>query len=240
MIPNFSNFEEEGPGVEADLPPLPPVKRFFVIFGRKFIKLLWLNALFLLTCIPVVTVGASLCGLARVCRKFSLEEPCFAFSEYFDGFKAGFRRGLLPGVCCTIWVAVLTAELLYLFAQPLSGEQIAMFVPAIVLSGVFLIMQFYFWNMLDCLDLPVRAVYKNALFLTVLGILRNIPLVIGIIAVFWLFTHVPLSLFLLLFMPFSQICYLITFTCHPVIERFIINPYYAREADETESEEKDE
>lgn len=233
----FPNYEEEGPGVPKDAPPLPPVKRFFVIFGRKFIKLLWLNTLFLVTCLPLVTVGASLCALTRVCRKFSREEPCFVFSEYFDAFKANFFRALIPGVVCVVWGGVLTAELLYMFTVPLVREQLIMFIPALMLSVIFFIMQFYFWQMLDCLDLPARAVYKNALFLTVLGIFRNIPLFLAVVVVVVFMCTVPIGVLLIIFMPFSQMCYLITFICFPVIERFVIreqNPEKLEEGTEDE------
>lgn len=48
-------------------------RRFFVfieVFFHKFWKLIGLNLLFLLSCIPVVTIGPALCAMAYVTRNF--------------------------------------------------------------------------------------------------------------------------------------------------------------------------
>ena len=53
----FSNmYTKEGPGVRKDQPPKKGIPRFFEILMRDYGHLLKVNFLFLLCCLPMVTV----------------------------------------------------------------------------------------------------------------------------------------------------------------------------------------
>lgn len=59
------------------------------------------NILFLLSCIPVITIGAAISGLNKVCQAIVLEDDRSILKLYIQGFKSNFKQSTL------IWLAVL-------------------------------------------------------------------------------------------------------------------------------------
>ena len=63
----FSNmYTKEGPGVRKDQPPKKGIPRFFEILMRDYGHLLKVNFLFLLCCLPMVSIWAC-CSLRPCC-----------------------------------------------------------------------------------------------------------------------------------------------------------------------------
>lgn len=86
------------------------------------------NALFLLCCIPIVTIGQAWCGL------YSAIRYAIRGDGWFSGFKAGFKtrflRGTIAWTLCLIVIAEMTINMLSII-----GESIVM----IVLNALFLL-----------------------------------------------------------------------------------------------------
>ena len=84
----FSNmYTKEGPGVRKDQPPKKGIPRFFEILMRDYGHLLKVNFLFLLCCLPMVTVV--LFGLL-------FWEPLAMLGVAFFGFSVVFQLLTLP------------------------------------------------------------------------------------------------------------------------------------------------
>ena len=83
------------------------MERFFNQEGwlYRFLNRLWdlivLNVLFILTCIPIITIGASICALYTVTMKGVRKEDSYIASSYFKAFKENFKKGTL------IWLLLL-------------------------------------------------------------------------------------------------------------------------------------
>lgn len=59
-----------------------------------------LNLLFLVSCIPVVTIGAAVSGLYGAVR-FSIRQES-AYAGFWEGFKKHFLRTVIATVCCLL------------------------------------------------------------------------------------------------------------------------------------------
>ena len=68
-----------------------PDSWFMQLLGR-FSNLVILNFLFLFTCIPIFTVGASLTALYDVVLRMDTERETPTVSTYFRSFRANFRQ----------------------------------------------------------------------------------------------------------------------------------------------------
>lgn len=71
------DYSKPGPGISKDAPKKRGFIEFWEIFFRKFWKLLQVNLLYLVTSIPVVTLGLSNAGLTYITRNFTREKPVF-------------------------------------------------------------------------------------------------------------------------------------------------------------------
>ena len=85
-----------------------PDSKFMEIFGR-ITDLILLNLLFLLTCLPIFTIGAATAALYDVCFRLMREEYSGIAKSYFRAFRNNFRQGTL------IWLLLLVVIVPALF-----------------------------------------------------------------------------------------------------------------------------
>ena len=74
-----------------------PVMRFL---GKLF-DLMYLNLLFLLCSIPIVTIGASLTAMYSVALKMVKNEETYIGKDFFKSFRMNFKQGTI------IWILFL-------------------------------------------------------------------------------------------------------------------------------------
>ncbi len=75
-------------------------------FISKIFDLVCLNLLFILFCIPVITIGASLSALYYVSLKLLRGEDPYIWRNFFKAFRQNFKQGTL------IWILLLLASAL--------------------------------------------------------------------------------------------------------------------------------
>lgn len=84
--------------------PDSPLMRFMT----KVADLIILNILFLVTCLPVFTIGAALTGLYAVTLKMVRDQEGSITKSYFHAFRQNFRQATL------LWLAVLALAVILL------------------------------------------------------------------------------------------------------------------------------
>ena len=96
-----------------------PDSKFMEIIGR-ITDLILLNILFLITCLPVFTIGASVTALYTLCFRLMREEYSGIIKSYFKAFKDNFKQATV------IWLLLLAAvtPALYYFSLLLQMEGI--------------------------------------------------------------------------------------------------------------------
>ncbi len=82
-------------------------------FLCRTLDLICLNFLFILTCIPVVTVGASVCAMYSVLLKAVRNEESYIFRSYLRAFRRNLGRGILTGVLCFGIAGTLLIHIFY-------------------------------------------------------------------------------------------------------------------------------
>lgn len=91
MFFDKSQFEP-GPETDLDPPEATGAKRFMQIIQEEFLSLIKLNLLFLVSCLPVLTIPPALFATHRVVRKLVLGEAVMCWRDYKSAFKAGWKR----------------------------------------------------------------------------------------------------------------------------------------------------
>lgn len=147
MFPN-DYFSPEDQGPEREEPEKTGPRRFFGLLLTESGALLKLNLLFILTCIPLVTIPPAALALSRVVRGLLDDKPGRAYAYW-----AEFKRCWAPG-----WGAfLLTALPLFssgygmVFYMSYAGTNWIAFVPFVICTTVFLtVMQgtTYLWGLL--------------------------------------------------------------------------------------------
>lgn len=86
------DYAKPGPGVERDEPEKTGVARLAEIFSIECVTLVKLNLLFLLSCLPVVTIPAAVFAMNRVTRRMVLDQPVTLLYHYKTAFRKEWRR----------------------------------------------------------------------------------------------------------------------------------------------------
>jgi uncharacterized membrane protein YesL len=241
----FYNPQKSGRGIskeDAKGDSKKPLQLFGEIFSRKFWQLIQLNFVYLLLCLPIVTIGPATAALTHVVRKFTVEQPIFVFAEFFGAFKKHFKRTIVLGLFTAIFASSFAINLLMFYADSLTDNphpQAALLVAMNLVAGlVFFTMSTYIYPQIVCLELSFRSVIKNSLVLSMAGFKRNVVTIIVFTVVFlFMLLTLPVSLFFLPLVPFAQLAFVSVFNAYPAILRYVVEPYYT-EKGETNPEEQ--
>ena len=161
--------------------------KFSQIMGRVF-DLMMLNIIFLIMCIPIVTIGANFTAMYYVTLKMIKNEETYIFRTYWKSFRENFKQAT------AIWLILLAVLIVLIFFE------------AMVLSYVF--------PVLSRFDNTVKNTIKNSILMairhlpwTIMILLVNLcPLLIYVFSTTKIVSYLILLMFLLGFSTVALGC----------------------------------
>jgi uncharacterized membrane protein YesL len=154
-------------------------KLFFDVLGVRFWKLIQLNLLYLLFCIPIITIGPATAGMTLVLRNWARDDHSWVWSDFWDGMKSNFWQAL-----AVFGIDALAAIILWVNIQFYNAmgqtNQIFFMIKYLVLgiALIFAMMHIYIYPMMVTYKLRLRDMFKNAFIFTA----AKLPHTIGIFA----------------------------------------------------------
>ena len=181
-----------------------------------------LNFLFLLGCIPIVTIPLSLFAMNCVMLRIVSGDPVSCFQDYWKTFRRGWRRGYFAFFLTLVPLACAGFGMWFYFGR--ADTNLLFFVPFVVCSTIFLVTLLssgYLYGLLD-----ERTYVKETVWLAVfLGITKPLRAVLAALSYYGLplFAALifPLSGLYLLLLGFSFPCLLGNFYLRTVLRPFI-------------------
>ncbi len=209
----------EGPGIDKDAPPKTGLALFFEIFEREFWQILKLNLLFVVCAAPLVTFGPARAALSRCTVNMVRDIPNDVFSDFRRALKQDFRRNAAVGLAELFGIGLLLAAASLPAVQESAALSAGLFAAALLAA----LPLGYLWPLLAAVDLPVRAAVRNALGLAFACPQHSLPalgvcVLLGVLC-FGLF---PLSLPLMLFVPFGVGSFTTSFAAWSDIRRLVL------------------
>lgn len=162
------DFFKEGKGVRPNEPEKSRLVRFFAIYFTRFWKLISLNALYLLFCLPVVTIGPATVAMAYVLRRYTEEKLTYVWSDFSKTFKGDFKGGFLLSLVFTAGSGIAGVAAYFYLMQALSNP--AFFVLFAICLLLLLVVFFAFMHaviLLTAVELSFSNIIKNALILSI-------------------------------------------------------------------------
>lgn len=229
----IGNYGDSGAGISKNGPKKNRFALFFEILGVRIWKLFSLNFIYVLCCIPIITIGPATAGITKVLKNYSIDKNAYVWSDFKDTFKNNFLRALPLGIIDIIaYAGVFLGSKMYPDLAELLNNNLfyLLFVVTLSVGVMFTIMNFYMYLMLVSTDLSMKNIVKNSLALTFLAPKQNILTLFIMVALVFLFIFlISINLqflFLLPFMPATLIGFIVCYNCYPVIQKYVINPYY--------------
>lgn len=230
------NYLRSGPGVSKNAPQKKPFFRFWDIYFRKFWKLVTLNIITLIFCLPVVTIGPALAGMTKVLRNYVLEKNSFVFHDFWRGFSENWKKSLPVGLV-DILTAVSAVCAVYVYTDLAENAQsngwifYAMCLISLSVAFTILMMNFYIFPMIVATELSFKQMIRNSFILACKELKKNIITLfcMALVMLTLILTFFLNFYFLFVMIPFwalSFMGFISMFNSYPSIQKYIINPYY--------------
>lgn len=207
--------------------PFSPDSKFMIAMSRLG-DLVLLNFFFLVTCLPVFTIGAASTALYTAVFRIGTDREQGLVTAYFRAFKANFKQATKLWLIL-LFVIVCTFLDVLMFSR-LSGAAHFLCIPFVALLIVALLTTSYAFPLLSQFENDNKQTLKNALFLS-LGYLPRSLLICFLNVLPFAFLAFDLILFmqvafLWVFLYFSAIAYFNT-----LLLKKVFQPYQSNEED---------
>lgn len=204
------------------------MERFFgadgllVNFLTKFGQLVMLTVVWIICCIPIITIGPAVSALYYAVMKSVRKDVGYPVKEFFRSFKRTLRDGIIFTVIYLLWAVLVYVNVQYLANVPGGMSHLFMIYAYIVLVALSAGLACYLFPALSRFNVNRSRLVKMALYMT----LSRFPLTVVLVAVpiglVWLcLYHLPAAC--LLFVP-GVWCYISTFLVEPALKKFIPEP----------------
>lgn len=204
---------------------------FFAYVNNKTIALI-LGGIMLLAFL--IIWGPATSGVFKIMKNFAQDKHAFIVSDFVQTFRENFRYASIIGIVDLLLLSSITAGIwVYPALAAQTGSKIMYVFLAVSLSvGItFIMMNFYMFPMLVSTDLSLKNIFKNSFALMFVELKRNIITLLitgaitALMALLVLFVNFAF-IYILPFFPFAFNTFLICFRSYPVIQKYVINPYY--------------
>lgn len=148
------------------------IMNFLSRLGDMFI----LNVIYLISCIPVVTIGAATTALYYNTLKMAENRESYVWREYWKSFRQNFKQATIIWMIMLAFILVLGADAVLLGGMSEAMGSVVSLI--VIVLGIFLIMTgVYVFPVLARFDNTVKNTFKNALIMAV----RHLPSTIAIV-----------------------------------------------------------
>jgi uncharacterized membrane protein YesL len=238
----IGNYNKAGAGISKNAPQKGRLKLFFEILGVRIWKIFTLNLIYSLACIPIITIGPATAAMIKVLKNYSIDKNAYVWLDFKEAFRQNFFRALGVGIVDIIaYTGIITGCYIYpTMAASVEDEGkvfYLFFVLTLSVGITFTIMNYYIYLMMVSTDLSMKNIIKNSLALAFLAPRQNLialasniilPLILAALIVF-----VNLQfLFVVPFLPAALVGFIVCFCCYPVVQKYVINPYYEHRGEE--------
>lgn len=153
---------------------------FFSFLG-KVCDVIFLSVIWVVLCIPLITIGPANTALYYATVKVIRRERGYLFREFFKSFKLNFKRGAIIGVVLTIVYIILTFDLYASWSSLGNATSMGSILFGIYIAIILLITSFtiYVFPILSRFDMTVKQLVKTAFYMS----MRHLPSSIGMLIV---------------------------------------------------------
>lgn len=233
----FNDYMREGKGIDKSPDNRLRIVVFFDIYFRKFWNLILINLLYLLSCLPIITIGPATAAVSKILRNYAREEHAFIFSDFWETFKQNFWKSIGISVLNVILFSILYFDISFFLSNNEQIINVSSTMPpliriislAVTLSGLVLLLFFnyYVFTMLVTFKLNFKQLLKNSFIFALIGFWRNILITI-ILAIITLLVYIyllPVGGVFLILLYFSTCGLIINFITYPLIKKHMIDGY---------------
>lgn len=166
----------------------------FFRFMSRVADALILNLFFLITSIPIVTIGASYTAMYYYCTKAVGNEEGYLWKSYWKSFKTNFVQGFLMELFFVVVGVILYVDLKYLYGNAFNGGGFGWRLLFFIVVGMAILAAvtfLYAFPLLSRFENTTFNIIRNAAFMS----LRHLPQTVPLILIFGLAAFIGWAMF---------------------------------------------
>lgn len=231
----FGNYDKPGKGVRKDAPEKNRFFLFFELYFRNIWKLIGINLLYMIACIPIVTFGPATTAMMKLTSDLVERKPIFIWHDFWSTFRKNFSSSLVWGILEVLLFGSIGYAFVFFIIN--LGKQNYFVYFGLLISAVLLVVLtfafFHTWLLSAKVELKTFAMLKNGMILSAISFKANLILfVVLALLLFAAYILSPFSLILLPFFPMSTLGFLISYLYFPYVYMYIIKPYYQQSGED--------
>lgn len=206
--------------IEKETPPNQGIVLFFEVLWREFWGLCELNLIFVVFCVPLITIPAAITAMNKIMIFMLMDNPVDIFADFFATFKAEWKRATIAGLMYFPLLALtIFGQYFYLTVMP----NPLLYLVSMLSCAVVIIAGFYLFAMIAVLDLSLQGALRNSLLLVFIRVPQNVVtlLVVVLLALLvWMFF--PATLLILIVIFFAFVGFVCTFCAYTGLKDLVI------------------
>lgn len=145
--------------------------KFFQGFN-KVIDCIGLSVLWILCCIPIVTIGAANTAMYYTMNKVIRHGRGYVWGEFWHAFKTNFKQSTFAWLILLLVSAFMGVDCYIMFQYAKAGEKIGvLYIVFVIFIAVIIMWGNYIFPYIARFENDTRAVFKNTIFIA----LANLP-----------------------------------------------------------------
>ena len=170
---------------------------FFRFMGKLF-DVVALNIVFIIVCIPLVTIGPAISALYYASVKSIRRDRSYPIKEFFKAFKRDFRQSFIVGLILVLAAVIIYVDIRFV-VDFIKNDFTAMRYVYLVIGLVISFISVYIFPLISRFSLKISGLFRLSFYLAIRHLLTTI---VSIILLFGGFVLVYISAGLaLLFVP---------------------------------------
>lgn len=195
-----------------------------IAFLNKMTDLILLNLIYIVCCLPVVTIGAATTAMYYVCIISIRQGDGYVVKRFIKSFKENFKQATLIWIPRMALFCVVLMDLLFWLKIGTPFAKV-MFVLSLVVAFFLLMVGMYIFPVLAKLEGDVKTTLKNAAVFAV-GYLPYTMILLVITGIFLYANLVSVEMNILsLFIGFAGVAYVKSFFIYKVMMNHIDERY---------------
>lgn len=195
----------------------------FNTFMTLLFDLVVLNVLWIVCCLPIITIGASTTALYTVMLKRARNEEGYVIRGFFAAFKSNFRQSVPVTLILIAITAVLSCD--FLIVRQWDSSMGSIMLGLCYVAGIFAAAIFcYVWPLMAKFENSIGNMFNNAWRLAI----ANLPQTIAMVVINYLplilfvfFTQIFIYVFVFwLLIGFSVAAYWSSKLLNPIFDRY--------------------
>ncbi len=150
--------------------------KFFEVLA-KVTDFVVLNLIFIISCIPIITIGASVTSMYTVSMKRAKDDECSILKTYIKSFKENFKASTKVWILMMIIGGVLVLDFQIANMIPVEGLSLTLRLASTMVSVIFIFALTYIFPIIS----KFENTMKNTIINSVLMSIQNLPLTIMIV-----------------------------------------------------------